>query len=83
MISRITSLSGPFYVTVAKNLNTQVVLTKLGEDTDEVGFVVTAPNGTIVFSRVSGKTFTASTYFTIFCLDSCPNTLELTITMTD
>ena len=45
--------------------------------------MVTAPNGTIVYSRVSGTTFKTSTYFTIFCLDTCPNTLELTITMTD
>ena len=69
------SSSGPLYITVAKNLNTQIVLATLGSKTNEVGFVVKTPKGVIVYSKVSGTTFTTSTYFTIFCLDSCPNTL--------
>ena len=43
------SSSAPLYVTVAKNLNTQIVLTALGSKTNEVGFVVTAPNGTVIY----------------------------------
>ena len=43
------SSSGPLYITVTKNLNTQLVLTTLGSKTNEVGFVVTAPNGTVIY----------------------------------
>ena len=78
------SSSGPFYITVAKKLNARLVVTTLGTKTNEVGFVIKAPNGTVIFQRASGSTFTATTYFTVFCPDSgCPNTLDLIITMTD
>ena len=43
------SSSGPVYITVTKDLNTQIVLTKLGTQTNEVGFVVKAPNGTVIY----------------------------------
>ena len=76
--------SGPLYITVIPNLRVQLVLTQLGTKTNEVGFVIKAPNGTTIFTRTSGTTFNLNTYFTIFCpLGGCPNTLELTITMTD
>ena len=78
------SSSGPLYITVAKKLNAQLTLTTLGTKTNEVGFVITAPNGTVIFQRNSGTTFTAATYFAFFCPDSgCLNVLDLKITMTD
>ena len=78
------SSSGPVSVIVQGNLTTQIVVATLGTKTEEIGFTVTAPNGTVIFQRASGSTFTATTYFTVFCPDSgCPNTLDLIITMTD
>ena len=73
----------PFYITAYKGYNLQVVLSKLGTKTNEVGFTIKALNGTVIYERVP-STFTATTYFTTFCPDTtCPNTIELTITMTD
>lgn len=79
-----TGASSTFYVTVINNLNAQLVLTQLGTKTSEVGFVIKAPNGTIIFQRASGATFTTATYFTIFCpAGGCPNTIDLIVTMAD
>jgi len=70
------SASGPFYITLAKNLNTQIVVTTLGTKTNEVGFIIRSLNSTIIYQRTSGSTFTTTTYFTIFCPDTqCLNTL--------
>lgn len=64
------SSSGPLYITVVKNLNTQIVVTSLGTKTSSVGFIVIAPNGTVIYQRTSGTTFNAATYFTLFCPES-------------
>lgn len=78
------SSDGPLYITIFKNLKAQIVVTTLGTKTEEVGFVIKHPNGTILYQRNRGTAFTATSYFTIFCPDSgCPNTVDLVITMTD
>ena len=78
--------SGPLYVAVLGNFQTQIFVSTLGTKTNEVGFVVKASNGTTIYTRNSGSTFTAATTFATFCpLGGCPNLNSsfLTITMTD
>lgn len=78
------SSSGPVSVIVQGNLATQIVVVTLGTKTNEVGFTVKAPNGTLIHQRVSGATFLATTRFSTFCpIGGCENLLTLTITMTD
>lgn len=78
------SLADPVYVVVQANLATQIVVTNLGQKTNEIGFVVKASNGTIIYQRNSGATFDLARVFSIFCpKDSCSNVLTLTITMSD
>ena len=78
------SSSGPVSVIVQGNLATQIVVATLGTKTNEIGFTVKAPNATIIYQRVSGATFLATTRFSTFCpVGGCANILNLTITMTD
>lgn len=78
--------SGPISITVMGNLQTNIIVSQLGTKTNEIGFVVKAPNGTIIHQRTSGATFTSTTNFKTFCpVGLCPsiNSSYLTITMTD
>ena len=80
------SSSGPFFINVLGDLNAQVIVSQFGTKSDEVGFTVTAPNGTIVHQRTSGTVFNASSIFSTFCpIGGCPdlNSLVLNITMID
>ena len=78
------SSSGPIYLSVIGNLGAQIVVTQLGNKTNEVGFVIRAPNGTIIYQRANGTAFNSSTIFAAFCPSGgCPNTIDLIITMTD
>ena len=78
------SSSGPVSVIVQGNLSTQIVVVTLGTKTNEIGFVVKAPNGTIIHQRTSGVIFDKSSVFSIFCpVSGCLNLLTLTVTMTD
>ncbi len=43
------SVSSPFYIEVPKKTNIQIVVLQLGSKTNEVGFVIMTPNGTIVY----------------------------------
>lgn len=42
------SVGNSVSVNVLGNLNVQVIVTQFGIKTDEVGFIIKAPNGTIV-----------------------------------
>ena len=80
------SSSGPFFINVLGDLNAQVIVSQLGTKSDEVGFTVTAPNGTIVHQRTTGTVFNASSIFSTFCpIGGCPDlsSLILNITMVD
>lgn len=72
------------YVWVFGNQTARLVVTQFGTKTEEIGFIVKAPNGTIIFQRASGTAYTATTLFSTFCpIGGCPITMDLTITMTD
>ena len=78
--------SGPLYVAVLGNFQTQIFVSTLGTKTNEVGFVVKASNGTTIYTRSNGSTFASTTTFSTFCpLGGCPSTSSyiITITMTD
>lgn len=78
------SSSGPFYIPIQGGLEVQIVVSQLGTKSDEVGFTIKAPNGTIIHQRNSGTAFTAGTLFSTFCPQGgCPLTLMLNISMTD
>ena len=59
--------SGPLSINVIGDLFTQIAVAQLGTKTNEVGFVIKAPNGTVIHQRSSGTTFTATTLFKTFC----------------
>lgn len=76
----------PAFITVLGDKEVQIIVSKLGVATDQVGFVVTAPNGTVIHRRIHGTVFYSGTIFSSFCpIQGCPasSTLTLTITMTD
>lgn len=80
------SSSGPVYFTVLGDFQTQIFVSQLGNNSYEVGFVVKAPNGTIIYQRMGGSWFNSSKVFTTFCpTGGCEslNTMILTIMMTD
>lgn len=64
------STFGPVSVSLCDNQSTQIVVSTLGSWTDEVGFTITDPNGTVVYNHVPGNTFNASFVFTSF-LSNC------------
>ena len=78
------SSSGPVYMLVQGNITAQIVVSQLGSKTNEVGFAIRAPNGTVLHQRNSGNTFTANTLLETFCiLGGCPVTMWVTVNMTD
>jgi hypothetical protein len=52
-------LSGAYYIpmniTLRGNVQTQILVSQLGNYTNEVGFVVRAPNNTVIINRTSGR----------------------------
>lgn len=65
--------SGPVYLSVIGNVWAQIVVTQLGIFTREVGFVISAPNGTTIHQRTNGVTFGSGTIFATFCpVGGCP-----------
>ena len=76
--------AGPVSIIVQGNLATQIVVVTLGTKTNEIGFTVKAPNGTIIHQRTSGATFISTTKFATFCpVSDSANLLTLIINMTD
>lgn len=77
--------SGPVSIILLGNKEAQIVVHQLGTKTEEIGFTVTASNGSAIYQRVSGTQFFSGTIFSSFCpIQGCPtNSLRITITMTD
>lgn len=44
-------------IVVQANLTVQIVVAQLGQKTNEIGFIVTSENETIIYQRNSGATF--------------------------
>lgn len=61
--------SGPVSITIQGSVWAQIVVTQLGSWTSEVGFIISAPNGTIIHQRTNGVTFGSGTIFATFCLN--------------
>lgn len=78
------SSGSPITIGVRDNMEVQVVTGQLGTKSNEVGFTITAPNGTTIYQRTTGAAFDAVMVFTNFCpAGGCPATLLLSVTMTD
>ena len=78
--------SGPLSINVFGDLSTDILVISFGTKTNEVGFVVKAPNGTVIHQRVAGTVFTSTTVFKTFCpMGGCAELsgFNVTITMTD
>lgn len=43
------SKAGPVYVVVRSNVTTEIVVYKMGTKTNQIGFIVTASNGTKIY----------------------------------
>lgn len=75
--------SGPVYITVVGNQEAQVVISTLGSWTNEVGFVIKAPNGTTILQRTSGSSFNSTIIFGTFCpIGGCPINPNVIYTLT-
>lgn len=75
---------GRLSFTLVSNIPAQIAVRQLGNKTNEIGFVVKALNGSLIYQKTAGATFTNDAIFTGFCpATGCPNSLELIITMTD
>lgn len=78
--------SGPVFITVQGNVEAKIVVSTFGTWTEEVGFTVTAPNGTEIYRRNSGSQFKSDILFKSFCpVDGCPvvQTVTYQLSMTD
>jgi hypothetical protein len=74
---------GPVSVTIPGDKHTQIVVTKIGSWTEEIGFVIQAPNGTTIYTRTSGTRFTPRAVFLDFCpAGGCPATKNITYYLT-
>jgi hypothetical protein len=78
--------NGPINVRIPGNKNTQIVVSKYGTYTEEIAFIIKAPNGTTIYNRASGSTFSSQAVFFVFCpAGGCPVTNNITyyLTVTD
>lgn len=76
--------SGPLYISIIPNLNTQIAVVQVGTRTNEVGFIVRFLNGTTIFQRNAGLTFINNFPFITFCPNGgCPVSTNLIISMAD
>ena len=76
--------SGPLYIVVKGNVDAQIYLIQKGYNSVQLGFVITAPNGTIIHRRGPGSSITAGTIFGNFCpIGDCFPNITYYLTMTD
>lgn len=61
------SSSGPLYILVQGGFEVQIVVSQLGSKSEEVGFIVKAPNGTTIHQRSSGTIFDTDQVLSTFC----------------
>lgn len=65
--------SGPVFIVVQGSVEAQIVVSTLGSWTNEVGFTVKAPNGTIIHQKSNGTGFNSTSIFATFCpVGACP-----------
>lgn len=77
---------GPLSIQVNSNAEVTIEVSVLGTKTNQIGFTVRLPNGTVVYTRNPGTTFTSSTVFSVFCPSSActvASTVDYYLTMTD
>lgn len=78
---------GPKNITLMGEVATEIFVLNYasGLYTNEVGFTITCPNGTVLLSRTPGTNFTSTTNFKSFCpLGFCNNpAANLVVTLTD
>jgi hypothetical protein len=77
--------SGPLLVTIASQVQTSIVVVQLGNGTNEVGFTIYNIEGTILFNKIAGATFTSATVFGSICPTfGCvtPTIIDFYITLT-
>ena len=81
---------GPVYITVQGDVFAQIVAVYTGLATNQCGFVVKAPNGTVIYQKSTGVsplgTFPSGNIFANFCpVGGCLNSAYtvLTVTCTD
>jgi hypothetical protein len=78
--------TAPVKFVVQGSLEVQVVVSKFATWTQEIGFVIRAFNGTVIYNRTNGTAFTAGTIFKTFCpVNGCGASLftTLTVSMSD
>lgn len=76
---------GPVLATLSNVSQTSIVVVKLGTYTNEIGFNITHSNGTLLFNRLPGTTFTAATVLGKFCITSvciAPISITYYVTLT-
>ena len=81
------STFGPDTIYLCDNIQSQVVVSALGAYTAEVGFTITDPNGSVVYTHTPGNTFSAGTVFTSFMSNcdtpSCASPVNPTVLSVD
>ena len=81
------STFGPDTIYLCDNLQSQVVVSTLGSWTQEVGFTITDPNGSVVYTHTPGNTFSGGTVFTSFMSNcdtpSCASPVNPTVLSVD
>ena len=60
---------GPVKFTLQKQAKIEIIVSKMGQWTEEVGFKVRTYNGILIFSRASGTQFYANSLLGTFCSD--------------
>lgn len=78
--------SGPLSITINGNMEASIQVYTLGTKTQEIGFTVKFPNGTVLFTQSPGVAFQSNKLFKVFCsLSACslPLTTDYYLTMTD
>lgn len=74
---------GSVYISVPGNKETNVIISTFGSFSSEVGFTIKAPNGTTIYQRSAGTSFSATTIFSTFCpIGGCPVSPNITYTLT-
>lgn len=61
------SAAGPILIQIYGRTETRIVVSQLGSKPEEVGFTITAPNGTIIYRQLATTSFNTSTIFSTFC----------------
>ena len=78
------SISGPVQVTVRLASEVQIIVYQLGLYTSQVGFFIKTSNGTKIYNRTNGTSFTPITILFTFCPGGgvCPDSTTVTYNLT-